>query len=113
MTFRVGLTILLVCFALLAVQQGQISGTVSDENKTAVAGAKLTATNNESKQTHHVATNASGAYVLKLPEGTYDLLVESASHVAFQQKVYIVPGADNTVNIQLTAAAVVRKPGKR
>ncbi len=31
---------------------------------------------------------------------------------AFQQKVYIIPGADNTVNIHLTPAAA-RKPAKR
>lgn len=113
MTLRVWLASLLACFALAAGQQGQISGTVSDENKTVVAGAKITATNLESKQTHQVATNASGAYVLKLPEGTYDMMVDSASHGTFQQKVYIVPGADNTVNIQLTPAPVVRKSAKR
>ena len=112
MTLRVWLALLLACLALPGAQEGQISGIVSDENKTVVAGAKLTATNPENKQTHQASTNASGSYVLKLPEGTYDLLVESASHGSFQQKVYIVPGADNTVNIQLTAVAVVRKSAK-
>lgn len=113
MTLRVWLAMLLACLALTAGQEGQISGIVSDENKAVVAGAKLTATNPENKKTHQASTNASGSYVLKLPEGTYDLLVESASHVSFQQKVYIIPGADNTVNIQLTPAPVARKSAKR
>jgi len=103
---------LLTCLAMLAADQGQISGTVFDDNKSGVAGAKLTVTNPETKQAQQATTNASGSYLLKLPEGTYDLTVESASHVAFQQKVYITPGADNTVNIHLASAAS-RKPAKR
>ncbi|MBL8176547.1 MAG: carboxypeptidase regulatory-like domain-containing protein [Bryobacterales bacterium] len=102
----------LACFAMLAAEQGQISGTVFDDSKSGIANAKLTATNAETKESHQANTNTSGSYLLKLPEGTYDLLVESAAHAAFQQKVYIIPGADNTVNIHLTPAAA-RKPAKR
>ena len=112
MILRAWVLLLLTCLATFAADQGQISGTVFGDNKSGVAGARLTATNPETKQSQQATTNASGSYLLKLPEGTYDLLVETTAHAAFQQKVYIVPGADNTVNIHLTPA-VAKKPGKR
>lgn len=112
MILRTFVLLLWTFLVALAAEQGQISGTVFDDNKSGIAGAKLTATNPETKQSQQATTNGSGSYLLKLPEGMYDLLVESPSHAAFQQKVYIVPGADNTVNIHLTPA-VARKPAKR
>lgn len=113
MILRIWVLTLLTCLAMLAAEQGQVSGTVFGDDKSGISGAKLTATNPETKQSQEATTNASGSYLMKLPEGTYDLLVESASHAAFHQKVYITPGADNTVNIHLTPAAARKPPGKR
>lgn len=103
---------LLACLLAPAAEQGQISGIVTDNGKSVIAGAKLTATNPETKDTFTASTNPTGAYLLRLPEGTYDLLVEGPAHQAFHQKVYITPGADNTVNVHL-APMVALKSGKR
>ncbi len=98
-----GLGLFLFSLAGFAADQGQISGSISDGQRAPVSGARLTATNTESKHAHAVTSGSDGNYRLSLPEGTYDVLVQSAAHQPFQQKVYITPGASNTVNIQLTA----------
>jgi hypothetical protein len=70
---------------------GRISGTVSDPSGAAVAGAKVTVTNAETKSARSTETEASGLYVFtNLPIGPYSLEV---THQGFQR------AQENGVNV--------------
>src|SRR5882757_7810713 len=77
----------LAVFAVLAltisafaqVQNGQITGTVTDPTGAAVPNAKVTVTNTATNLNISVATNASGNYTAReLPIGTYKIVAEAA-----------------------------------
>lgn len=90
----------LVVFALLAltcsgfaqVQNGQITGTVTDPTGAAVANAKITVTNPATNLNVASTTNASGNYTVReLPVGSYKVVAEAAGFKT-------VSNADVTVN---------------
>jgi hypothetical protein len=59
---------------------GQIEGTVSDQNSAAVPNAIITATNIETGATRTVTTDESGVYRFPLlPLGTYRVTAEAAN----------------------------------
>ncbi|HKM47109.1 MAG TPA: carboxypeptidase-like regulatory domain-containing protein, partial [Terriglobales bacterium] len=77
----------LVVFAVLAlafsafaqVENGQFSGTVTDQTGAAIANAKVTVTNPATNSTVSVTTNSSGNYIAReLPVGSYKLTVEAS-----------------------------------
>jgi len=77
----------LAVFALLAltmsafaqVQNGQLTGTVTDPTGAAIANAKITVTNPATNLSVSTTTNASGNYTVKeLPVGTYKLVAEAS-----------------------------------
>jgi hypothetical protein len=56
---------------------GTIAGTVSATGGTvALDGRKVTATNVATGTTYDAATNVTGGYTIKVPEGTYRIAVE-------------------------------------
>src|SRR5436190_1828846 len=77
----------LAVFAILAltmsafaqVQNGQITGTVTDPSGAAIPNAKVTVTNAATGLNVSATSNASGNYTVKeLPIGTYKLVAEGA-----------------------------------
>ncbi len=65
-------------FAQSQALNGQIEGTVLDQNKAAVPNAVITVTNIESGVTRTVTTDESGVYrFLILPLGTYRITSEA------------------------------------
>src|SRR4029077_13844126 len=77
----------LAVFALLAlslsafaqVQNGQITGTVTDPSGAAIANAKVTVTNPATNLNVSATTNASGNYTVKeLPIGNYKVVTEAS-----------------------------------
>jgi outer membrane receptor for ferrienterochelin and colicin len=77
----------LAVFALLAltssafaqVQNGQITGTVTDPSGAAIPNAKVTVTNPATNLNVSTATNASGNYTVReLPVGTYKIVTEAS-----------------------------------
>ena len=73
---------------------GSISGTVIDAQGAAVAGATVTATNQETKVGYTTKTVESGAFVLpNLPAATYTLAVEQPGFKKYQQVDLILPNS--------------------
>ena len=77
----------LAVFALLAltmsafaqVQNGQITGTVTDPSGAAIANAKVTVTNPATGLNVSTTTNASGNFTVReLPIGTYKVVTEAS-----------------------------------
>ena len=65
--------------AVAQVQNGQFEGSVTDPSGAAIAGAKVTITNQATNTSTSVTTNQSGAYVVKeLPVGTYKVSAEAS-----------------------------------
>jgi hypothetical protein len=83
MTLSFRLRALLLVMALLCASQvraqllqGTIDGNVTDPSQAAVAGAKVTATDEQTNATRDTFTNTAGGYTLPtLPPGTYSIRV--------------------------------------
>ncbi|HXJ37673.1 MAG TPA: carboxypeptidase regulatory-like domain-containing protein, partial [Bryobacteraceae bacterium] len=90
----------LAFFALLGVSSAQIAtitslvGTVSDSSGRVIAGARITAVNNETKDTYNIVTNQDGNYRIDFVKvGTYDVTAEFAGFSRSQHK-----GSEVTIN---------------
>jgi len=69
----------LTCSAFAQVQNGQITGTVTDPSGAAIANAKVTVTNMGTNLSISTTTNSSGNYTVKeLPLGTYKVTAEAS-----------------------------------
>src|ERR1017187_5442223 len=69
----------LTCSAFAQMQNGQFSGTVLDPTGAAVAGAKVTVTNQGTGLSVSSTTNSSGNYTVKeMPIGTYKVTAEAS-----------------------------------
>ncbi len=65
--------------AFAQVQNGQITGTVTDPTGAAIANAKITVTNPATNLSASTTTNSSGNYTVKeLPVGTYKVVTEAS-----------------------------------
>src|SRR5258708_12555593 len=85
MTISFSLKLLLPAIAFLSLGearaqllQGTIDGNVSDPTHAAVAGVKVTATDEQTNAVRETVTNSTGGYTLPtLPPGTYTVTVNS------------------------------------
>src|SRR5882724_13091821 len=65
--------------AFAQVQNGQITGTVTDQTGAAIANAKITVTNPATNLSTSATTNSSGNYTVReLPVGTYKVVTEAS-----------------------------------
>jgi len=87
---------------------GTITGTVTDPQGAAVAGAAVTATNTGTNATYTATTSDSGVYALaQLPLGTYDVSIKSTSFKESITKGVEVHGSSTTdLNKKLEAGTV-------
>lgn len=88
------LAVLAVLPSLSLAQTGTTSvrGNVSDKTGAAIAGAKVTITNNGQALQRETQTNASGEYsFLALPPGSYNLSVEKGGFRMFERKGLELP----------------------
>src|SRR5258707_12151753 len=77
--------------------QGTIDGNVSDPTHAAVAGAKVTATDEQTNAVREPATNSTGGYTLPtLPPGTYTVTVTAPGFQSYSQTGVVV--SVNTVS---------------
>src|SRR5712671_110384 len=77
--------------------QGTIDGNVSDPTHAAVAGAKVTATDEQTNAVRETATNSTGGYTLPtLPPGTYTVTVTAPGFQSYSQTGVVV--SVNTVS---------------
>jgi hypothetical protein len=83
---------------------GSISGTVTDPNGLAIAGARVTATNTATNVRETVSTNSVGIYSFpELAVGAYDLEVEGASFRTYRQTDLVVD-ADGKLRVDARLA---------
>jgi hypothetical protein len=94
----------LTCSAFAQMQNGQFSGTVLDPTGAAVAGAKVTVTNQETGLSVTLSTNSNGNYTAKeMPIGTYKLTAEAAGFKTFSDNsVVLNAGVIAHVDFKLT-----------
>ena len=101
----------LVLLAVPAFAQkitASIRGTVTDPSSAAVAGAKVTVTNEDTGLTRSVTTNSAGIYSFtELPVGSYKIAVESAGfNTAVRSKIGLNVADARSVDVQLTTGGV-------
>jgi hypothetical protein len=85
---------------------GSISGTVTDPQGAAVAGAKVTVSNKATGTNQMLKTNSDGSFTSgSLPPGNYQILVESASFKTIQSTVVVQVGQIATFNAKLELGA--------
>ncbi len=98
MTLASGLKLLLPAIAFLCLGvaraqllQGTIDGNVSDPTHAAVAGARVTATDEQTNAVRETATNSTGGYTLPtLPPGTYTVTVTAPGFQTYTQTGVVV-----------------------
>src|SRR5580704_6002548 len=91
--------------------QGTIDGNVTDPSQAAVAGAKVTVTNQGTTLSRETVTNSSGEYTLPtLPPGTYNLAVKVAGFAPYSQTGIAVNANEVTrVNITLSVGQATQE----
>ena len=115
-SFRNGFLVL-NCFAalILAVPgagaqllQGTIDGNVMDSSQAAIAGALVTAKDQQTNFTRETTTNEVGGYSLPgLPPGTYMITVSLAGFQSYTQTdIAVVPNTIRRVDVTLTVGTV-------
>ena len=73
--------------AIAQIQNGQLTGTVTDPTGAAIAGAKVTVTNPSTGLSVSVTTNSSGLYTVReLPPGNYDLSIQAPGFRSYSNK---------------------------
>src|SRR5260370_40824382 len=98
MTLSFSFKVLLPVIALLCLGhargqllQGTSDGNVSDPSHAAVAGAKVTATDEQTNAVRETVTNSTGGYTLPtLPPGTYTVTVTSPGFQTYTQTGVVV-----------------------
>jgi hypothetical protein len=95
-------------FAQSQASNGQIEGTVLDQNNAAVLNAVITVTNIETGATRTVNTDESGVYRFPLlPLGTYRITAEATNFKKLvREGVILTTGQIATVNLNLEAGEV-------
>jgi hypothetical protein len=95
-------------FAQSQALNGQIEGTVSDQNNAAVPNATITVTNIETGARRTVTTDESGVYRFPLlPLGTYRITAEAANFKKLvREGITLTTGQTATVDLNLPAGEV-------
>src|SRR6266852_2851932 len=100
----VSLCILLLSLSAMAqIQNGQFTGTVTDSTGAALAGAKVTVTNQATNLSVTTTTNGTGEYSAKeLPVGVYKITVEAGGFKTFtDSKVNLDAGSITRVDAKM------------
>ena len=100
----ISLCIFLLTFSAMAqIQNGQFTGTVTDSTGAAVAGAKITITNQATNLSVTTTTNGTGGYSAReLPVGVYKITVEASGFKTFTDNgVNLDPGAISRVDVKM------------
>jgi hypothetical protein len=86
---------------------GNIVGTITDEQGAAVAGVNVTATNVDTGASRSATTNEEGLYrIAGLPLGNYTVKVEKAGFSPISTQVAVSVATDSKADIQLKAGQV-------
>lgn len=89
---RTARAVLVPCFILLSIvtgagqERGRIVGTVVTQGKSTIAGVVVICTNQVTRRIKRTRTDASGHFVLRLPDGAYHITVAAPYVARFLQK---------------------------
>src|ERR1700730_9648509 len=100
----ISLCILMFALSSMAqIQNGQFTGTVSDASGAALAGAKVSITNQATNLSFTTTTNGTGVYTAReLPVGVYKIAVEASGFKTFTDVgVTLDPGATARVDVKM------------
>src|SRR6266702_8139502 len=88
--------------------QGTIDGNVMDSSQAAIAGALVTAKDQQTNFTRETMTNEEGGYSLPgLPPGTYRITVSLAGYQSYTQPdIAVLPNTIRRVNVTLTVGQI-------
>src|SRR5579863_4471464 len=91
-----------------AVASAQISGSVTDDSGAAIPGAKVTATQTETRQSRTTSSASDGTYVLpNLPVGPYHLEVQASGFSTYVQTgIRLEVSNDITLNVRLRVGEI-------
>jgi len=93
------LVVLCALAAMAQIQNGQLTGSVTDPSGAAVANAKITISNAATGLSLTATSNATGAYqVSELPPGTYKITVEAAGFKTYSN-VGVTLNAGSTAHV--------------
>jgi len=81
---------------------GTLKGIVRDEARAPVAGAVVTATNEQNHASRTTTTGADGSYSFSLPAGKYSLTVSAPAFWAPTTSVGVVAGREDSLDISIT-----------
>jgi hypothetical protein len=106
--FIVGILLSLSAFAQSQALNGQIEGTVSDQNGASVANASVTARNIETGTERKVNTDGSGTYRIPLlPLGKYQITVEAPNFKKYvREGITLTTGQTATIDVSLQPGGV-------
>jgi hypothetical protein len=92
-------------FAFAQLEQGSITGVVTDPSGAVVPGATVTAKNAATGFTRTATSGGNGAYVLPaLPPAVYDVIVSKSGFADFKTQIKINVGGRQTLDASLAAA---------
>lgn len=103
--FLTVLALLLPVAVAAQTHRGSLRGTVYDEKRAAIPGARITLTNRETGEVRNTTTDDSGKYVItSLPSGLYELTIEQTSFSKHVQPVELQVNQDqrSDVTLQIT-----------
>jgi hypothetical protein len=75
----IAMLVLLICSVQSFAQTSAITGLVTDPSGAMIAGAKVTAINENTNTKQETITGSAGAYNLNIPSGRYTIQVEAAN----------------------------------
>jgi hypothetical protein len=107
MSFRSAVVVVFLCICTLQLNaqtpSGEISGVVTDQAGSAVAGVKVALTNLAINATREVQTNEAGLYAFPaLPPGVYTLKVEKPGFRGIERKnIEVQVGSANRIDLAL------------
>ncbi|MDQ6665271.1 MAG: TonB-dependent receptor [Acidobacteriota bacterium] len=107
------LALSLVCLALVSidfaqVEQGALTGTVTDPSGAAIPDVRIAATNQQTRVASEAKTNADGYYRLPfLPPGEYEILAEKQGFNASRiSGIHLTVGLTATINTTLVVGSL-------
>jgi peptidyl-prolyl cis-trans isomerase A (cyclophilin A) len=102
---------LVVCLGAQVPQTGDLVGVVANRDGGVLPGVSLTITGATLPEPRTTVTNASGAYYVVLPGGSYAITFKLAGFFSLTRDVVVEAGKHGQLNVALAVGPVTTDPG--